>query len=138
VIVYELSCEKNHKFEGWFKDMASFEKQKDGGFISCPLCGSSSIRVVPSTITVMGKGLKKEKEHRAVESIPVSATKMFYDFIVKNSEDVGNRFAEVALKMHREEIEKKNIRGMTTDREEETLRDEGVEFIKIPVPKLDS
>jgi hypothetical protein len=51
---------------------------------------------------------------------------------------VGDRFAEVALKIHRGEESKRNIRGITTDKEEVTLREEGVEFVKIPVPKFDS
>ena len=58
--------------------------------------------------------------------------------MAKNFDDVGERFAEVALKIHRGEEQKRNIRGVTTDKEEETLREEGVEFMKIPAPKFDS
>jgi len=63
---------------------------------------------------------------------------MINDFVTKNFDDVGSRFAEVALKIHRGEEQRRNIRGVTTDKEEETLREEGVEFMKIPVPKFDS
>ncbi|MCK7508188.1 MAG: DUF1178 family protein [Desulfobacterales bacterium] len=34
--------------------------------------------------------------------------------------------------------EKRNIKGTTTPQEEEALKEEGVSFIKIPLPKMDS
>ena len=51
---------------------------------------------------------------------------------------MGDRFAEVAIRIHQGEEEKRNIRGTTTKDEEETLREEGINFIKIPAPKFDS
>jgi hypothetical protein len=63
---------------------------------------------------------------------------MFHEFLNKHFDDVGERFAEVALKIHRGDEEKRNIKGTTTPQEEDTLREEGIEFLKIPVPKLDS
>ena len=51
---------------------------------------------------------------------------------------MGNQFAEVALKIHFGEEEKRNIKGTTTSREDDNLREEGVQFIKIPIPKMDS
>jgi hypothetical protein len=51
---------------------------------------------------------------------------------------VGNRFADVALKIHYGEEEKRNIKGTTTAQEEDNLKEEGVQFVKIPVPKMDS
>ena len=63
---------------------------------------------------------------------------MFHQYINKNFEDVVNKFAEVALKIHYGEEEKRNIRGTTTPQEEDSLKEEGVSFIKIPIPKMDS
>jgi len=42
------------------------------------------------------------------------------------------------LKIHYGEEEKRNIKGTSTPEEEETLKEEGVQFIKIPLPKMDS
>jgi hypothetical protein len=139
VIIYDLKCEKQHKFEGWFKDLAAFEHQKAARLITCPLCGSSDVALVPSTIAVMGKN-RETKEGRAnpTDISPMKMLEMINDFVSKNFDDVGNQFAEVALKIHRGEEQKRNIRGITTEKEEETLREEGVEFVKIPVPKFDS
>ena len=139
MIIYDLTCDKKHKFEGWFKDLSAFEEQKAGKLITCPLCGSSDVAMVPSSIAVMGRSRElKERKADLADVSPMKMLEMVNDFVARNFADVGERFAEVALKIHRGEEQKRNIRGVTTDKEEETLREEGVEFMKIPVPKFDS
>ncbi len=139
MIIYDLQCDKKHKFEGWFKDLASFEEQKEKKLITCPLCGSSEVTMLPSSIAVMGKSREiKERKANAADVSPQKMLEMIHDFVTKNFDDVGERFAEVALKIHRGEEDKHNIRGITTEKEEEMLREEGVDFMKIPVPKFDS
>jgi hypothetical protein len=139
VIIYDLKCDKQHKFEGWFKDLAAFEQQKADKLITCPLCGSSDVVILPSTIAVMGKSREwKERKPDTADLSPMKMMEMVHDYVSKNFDDVGDRFAEVALKIHRGEESKRNIRGVTTEREEDTLREEGVQFVKIPVPKFDS
>lgn len=139
VIIYDLKCEKQHKFEGWFKDLAAFEEQKAKKLITCPLCGSSDVAMVPSSIAVMGRSRElKERKANLTDVSPMKMLEMINDFVAKNFDDVGERFAEVALRIHRGDEQKRNIRGVTTEKEEETLREEGVEFMKIPVPKFDS
>jgi len=139
VIIYDLKCEKNHKFEGWFNDRDSFEEQKKKKLVTCPVCGSSKIEMAPSTITTLsGRDDRKAREEPPVEVTPMMALKMVHDFLEKEFDDVGDRFAEVALNIHRGSEEKRNIKGTTTKKEEETLQEEGVEFIKVPVPKFDS
>ena len=137
MIIYDLRCEKEHTFEGWFKDNAAFEEQKKRSLIVCPVCGSMHIQMVPSSITFMGKDTRESKSVRG-ELSPMKTVRMFQEYINKTFEDVGSRFAEVALKIHRGEDDPKNIRGVTTHEEEKMLGEEGVEFIKIPVPKYDS
>ena len=137
MIIYDLKCEKNHIFEGWFNDRTAFEKQKERKLVSCPVCGNSNIEIVPSSITVMGKeagGLDKNYKNLS----PAKALRMFNEYIDKTFEDVGNSFAEVALKIHTGEEDSRNIKGTVTKNEEDTLREEGVPFVKIPIPKFDS
>jgi hypothetical protein len=139
VFIYDLRCEKKHKFEGWFKDLAAFEEQRTGKLITCPICGSSDVEMVPSSIAVMGRSRElKERKASLSDLSPMKMLEMVNDFVTKHFDDVGDRFAEVALKIHRGEEEKRNIRGITTEKEEQALREEGVEFMKIPVPKFDS
>jgi hypothetical protein len=137
VIIYDLRCKNNHTFEGWFQDRTAFEKQKDGNFITCPVCGDVEVSIVPSSRAFVGKESRPETRDSR-EITPAQAFRMFHEFLNKNFDDVGNRFAEVALKIHHGDEEKRNIKGTTTPQEEDTLREEGIEFLKIPVPKLDS
>ena len=138
MIIYDLKCKKNHKFEGWFKDRSNFEQQQRGRFITCPVCGSSDVDMVPSTVAIMGKDLKVPKRSDSTEVSGMKMLLMLNEYINKHFDDVGEKFAEVALKIHRGDEERRNIKGTTTPRDEENLREEGVDFVKIPVPKFDS
>ena len=44
MIKYQLICDENHEFEGWFGDSAAFESQQDSGLLTCPSCGSAAVR----------------------------------------------------------------------------------------------
>ena len=57
------------------------------------------------------------------------------EFVEKNFEDVGADFTKEALKIHYGVTEPRNIRGVSTPEEEKTLKEEGIEFLKIPVAK---
>ena len=138
MIIYDLKCDKDHKFEGWFNDMAAFEDQKTRKLITCPICGSSEVEMVPSSVTIMGKDLVESRGKSSKDISPIKALQLFHEYLDKNFSDVGNKFAEVALKIHRGEEDKKNIKGTTTKSEEETLKEEGIQFIKVPIPKFDS
>ena len=138
MIIYDLRCEKGHKFEGWFNDRCAFEMQQTQKLIICPACGSSGVEMVPSTISIMGKDIKESNRRNAAESSLPKALKLFQEYLDKNFEDVGQKFAEEALRIHHGEAEGRNIKGITTENEEETLREEGVQFLKIPMPKFDS
>ena len=54
--------------------------------------------------------------------------------VMANTEDVGNRFAEEARKIHYGEREERNIRGQATREETEALLDEGIDVLPLPVP----
>ncbi len=138
MIIYDLNCEKGHKFEGWFKDRKAFENQKSQSLISCPICGSSDVKMVPSAMSIMARDTKTTNRKNVEELSMPKAIKLFHEYINKNFDDVGNKFADVALKMHHGEEEKRNIKGTTTESEEDILREEGVQFLKIPVTKFDS
>ena len=138
MIIYDLRCEKKHTFEGWFNDRNSFEEQRKMKLVTCPVCGSSEIDIVLSTITVMGKDSEKLKNADNKEISPMKALQMLNEYMDKTFEDVGSKFAEVALRIHAGEEDIRNIKGTTTEREEAILTEEGVPFIKIPIPKFDS
>jgi hypothetical protein len=89
-------------------------------------------------MTIMGKDSRVAGKAKEKELSPAKALQLLHNYIDKNFDDVGNKFAEVALKIHCGEEEKRNIRGITTSQEEESLKEEGVQFFKIPLPKMNS
>jgi hypothetical protein len=56
-------------------------------------------------------------------------------FIEKNAEYVGPKFADEARKMHKGESDERSIYGEASDEEAEALKDEGIEFGRIPWAK---
>lgn len=137
MIVYDLKCAHGHQFEGWFQDGNAFEEQQSRKQISCPICGDLSAEIVLPSLTVMGRDNKREKERG--KALPAQqALQVLNEFIDKNFDNVGSGFAEVAIRMHNGEEERRNIKGTTTRDEEKMLKEEGIHFIKIPLPKYDS
>ncbi|WP_456432705.1 DUF1178 family protein [Thermosulfuriphilus sp.] len=133
MIVFDLSCENDHTFEGWFADRASYEEQMAKGLVNCPICGSHKVRKVFSRVAI--------KKNRS-EDQPQNSQALFINLLIKvsryveeNFEDVGSRFAEEALKIHYGVEEPRNIRGVATEEEEKVLKQEGVEFLKVPILK---
>ena len=138
MIIFDLKCANGHKFDGWFKDRQAFIEQNLQKLVACPVCNSSSVDIVPSSVTIMGKDSRDAGKLEGKENSPLKALQALHQYIDKNFEDVGNQFAEVALKINFGEEEKRNIKGTTTPQEDDNLREEGVQFIKIPAPKMDS
>ncbi|HDL08620.1 MAG TPA: DUF1178 family protein [Desulfobacteraceae bacterium] len=132
MIAYDLQCINGHSFEGWFEDRKAYEKQKKNGFISCPICDSTSIARVPSTFAIKSSPSLKNfyDQHEDLENI----NRKIVNFVEKNFDNVGSDFTKEALKMHYGVIEPRNIRGVSTKEEEKTLKEEGVQFIKVPMP----
>lgn len=139
MIIYDIKCEKGHKFEGWFKDRQAWGEQKAQRLVCCPVCNSSSVEIAPSSLAIVGKDSRAANKKNTDQTKDVQQMmQSLQQFINNNFEDVGNKFADVALKIHYGDEEKRNIRGTTTPQEEADLKQEGVQFVKIPLPKMDS
>ena len=138
MIVYDLRCARGHKFEGWFQDRQAFESQKSGRLISCPVCGGVEAEIVPASVNVVGRESRQETVCDQMEISPMKYLQMLNQQLERNFDNVGDRFAEVAFRIHHGEEDRRNIRGTTTPQEEDALREEGVPFMKIPLPKFDS
>ena len=133
MMVLDLQCANEHSFEGWFANSEAFYRQKKAGEIRCPVCEDHQINQILSPVAIKrtSRFLGEEKE----SSPAARKIQHFYKFIEENFEEVGTEFAKEALKMHYGVADKRNIRGTSTTDEEETLKEEGVEFHKIPFPK---
>lgn len=136
MIVYDLQCANGHTFEGWFEDRNAYEDQDRKKLIVCPVCSDTSVVAVPSRFSIKaGPTSSEKKEDKSEDLATVEKT---IEFLEKNFENVGANFAPEALKMHYNVTEKRNIRGTTTEAEEKMLKEEGIEFFKLPIPRLDS
>src|SRR5512139_2674249 len=130
MIAFDLFCSNGHKFECWFKDSASFEEQKEAGILTCPICDDNQIGKAFSPFAIKRGG---EKVKEGVD--PHQTLQLIHDYLEKHFEDVGADFYKEALKIHYGEKEKKNIKGTDTTEEKVNLKEEGVQFFKVPVIK---
>lgn len=133
MIAYDLQCSNGHCFEGWFEDLKTFEKQKRQELIACPICNDTDVSRLPSTFAIKGQKSAAPasiKPRTAAEAEVVM--RAISDYVENNFDNVGSDFATEALKIHYGVTEPRNIRGVSTEQEEETLRQEGVQFFKFP------
>ena len=134
MIAYDLQCTQGHTFEGWFEDRKAYLDQQKKGLITCPVCNVTSVDIVPSTFAIKS-GSASSPQDLAVQRAQLEKIgKEAIEFVEKNFDDVGADFAKEALKIHYGASEPRNIRGVSTKEEEKTLEEEGIEYIKIPMP----
>lgn len=136
--VFDLRCDNEHPFEGWFGSDGDFESQQARGLLECPLCGSKEVRRLPSAPRL---NLAAPAEPKQQAALPTTAqmqallVKMARE-IAANTEDVGERFAEEARKIHYKEAPERGIRGVTSKQEAEALEDEGINVMPLPFGHL--
>jgi hypothetical protein len=142
--VFDLCCDHDHRFEGWFGSEADYDRQMAASLIECPLCASREIRRLPSAPRL---NLSQAQAPAPIAPEPDSAARagearaqlqaMWMQMarrIIENTEDVGTKFAEEARKIHYQESEERAIRGVATAEETAALADEGIEVLSLPLP----
>jgi hypothetical protein len=138
VKVFDLSCGADHLFEGWFGSQEDFDAQLLAGKVGCPLCGSTVIRRRPSAAR-LNLGSSSSQPVAAATPDPSQLQTAFMRAalqIVANTEDVGERFAEEARRIHYKEVPERGIRGVATRSEAQALEQEGVRIMAFPLPDL--
>ena len=150
MIRYNLRCERGHVFESWFQSSAAYESQEKRRLVNCPSCGSAKVERA-----IMAPQIVSKKGRESVEPAPAAATevttpastpllmaqerelraklKELRDHIVKNADNVGERFPNEARKMHYGDIEHRPIYGEASPDEARSLIEEGVEVSPLPV-----
>lgn len=156
MVIFELECARKHRFEGWFKDAKSFETQSKHGLVECPVCCAKRVMRVPSgchmgateklvnthrtdtdkakTSTDMTPKQKIDAPAKTAQVDPIIFLKALHHYVKTNSKDVGEKFADTAIKMHRNEIPAESISGTANADQIQRLDEEGVSYV--PVPKL--
>lgn len=135
MIKFTLHCEQAHDFEGWFRNNEDFETQQKRGFVECPVCGSNKVAkalMAPAVSTARKKEnialAINEQQKRALAQLKAMA-----DSIRANAENVGDKFAEEARKIHFGEVEARGIYGEASPEEVRGLVEDGVDFMPLPV-----
>ncbi len=134
MIAYDLQCSQGHTFEGWFEDDKSYNAQKKKGMVACPVCDDTAVSRIPSTFAIKGSQSASMLQEADSEANLAAMGKQIVDYVHKNFDNVGSDFAKEALKIHYGAAEPRNIRGCSTKEEEKTLKKEGIQFFKLPVP----
>ncbi len=148
MIVYDLKCRKDHVFEAWFPDSASFAEQAESGKVLCPVCGSSKVTKALMAPNLM-KGTRGEAERPCETSeVAVADTEKAAELrgllrglreqVESNCDYVGEDFAEEARKIHYGETDARGIYGDTSDEEAKELQDEGIDVQRVPWLRRDN
>ena len=160
MIRYNLRCESGHAFESWFQSSSAYEVQEKRHLVNCPVCGSAKVEraiMAPQIVSKKGRASAEPAAANPAEpappaSAPASAAapastplmmaqerelraklKELREHIVKNADNVGERFPNEARKMHYGDIEHRPIYGEASPDEARALIEEGVEVTPLPV-----
>jgi hypothetical protein len=150
MIRYNLRCERDHAFESWFQSSSAYESQEKRKLVNCPVCGSAKVEraiMAPQIVSKKGRDVAVPAPVAATEVTTPASTplmmaqerelraklKELRDHIVKNADNVGERFPNEARKMHYGDIEHRPIYGEASPEEARSLIEEGVEVSPLPV-----
>jgi hypothetical protein len=127
MIVFDLQCrDSGDVFEAWFRSGADYEEQSANGLVRCPVCQSSRIEKAPMAPRVPAKSVGATS--------PLAGLAALQAAMLKDSEWVGERFADEARAMHLGESEPRPVHGQATAAQARSLIDEGVPVAPLPLP----
>lgn len=145
--VLDLRCANDHRFEGWFGSEDDFGSQHARGLVECPLCGDRTIVRLPSAPRLNVAHLRESSPPAVPAAGPTTSEPVTPQqrqalwmqavrHVLAHTDDVGERFPDEARRMHAGEIEHRGIRGQASREEAESLREEGIEIMALPVPGI--
>jgi hypothetical protein len=139
--VLDLKCSHEHRFEGWFASTEEFESQLSRKLVACPVCSSTEVSRMPSAPRLNLSSTRGETAPQApqAQAAPEAAALQaralhFMRELIAKTENVGERFAEEARRIHYNEAPARSIRGVTTPEETHALLEEGIDVMPLPVP----
>ena len=152
MIKYKLNCRSKicsdeKEFDGWFKSIEAYEKQKLQRLINCPICGSDKVEKLLTAPSLKAnkdkssdfrdRNFKNSKNNDTflgnVHSDNISTLlRTLKKEIQKNSSFVGDEFVSQVRSMKEGKIKEKPIHGQATNKEIQELSDEGIDVVNIP------
>ena len=148
MIKYQLICDFEHKFEGWFPSIKDFESQQKKKQIICPMCDSASVDrdIMSPRLKVTKKtGVKlKTARSRGKEAMMDMAggqmvmggrarilLKQLEKHVKAKFENVGKDFPKQARKASVGE-RNEEFYGTATKKEADKLVNEGIDLFHVP------
>ena len=146
MIILDLVCELEHRFEGWFKQPTDFDKQLINGQITCPVCGVNEILKLNSendqnnVIEIKPYSLLKEKLDRSEVTISnpeIDVGAITTEFIDRLNDFVEQHFDDLDVNMttNVNSFENQNLISSHSEDEIEMLSEEGIAIIALPKKK---
>ncbi|WP_427312917.1 DUF1178 family protein [Cupriavidus sp. H39] len=138
--VLDLCCAHDHRFEGWFASEEEAQSQISRDLVQCPVCGDHAVTRLPSAprLNLSGATAREGSAGPARQAAAPVTLQALYLKAVKQvlaqTEDVGDRFAEEARRMHYDEAPERGIRGSASPEEVQALAEEGIETFPLVVP----
>ena len=133
MIKYNLKCKNKHEFESWFSESKEFDRLKRKNLIECIFCKSKEVEKSIMAPNVANTKLQNKKK---ISSLEIKNFKKdlikLRRFVEKNFEYVEHNFANKVREVYYDKKNKKNIYGLTTDKEKEELQEEGIDLVNIP------
>ena len=136
--VLDLQCSQAHTFEGWFASEDDFRSQLERGLVECPLCGDAAIVKLLSAPRLNLGAAQDEPKQQVMSTGDASLQTAWLKMVrhvMANTEDVGERFPEEARRIHYGETDERAIRGQASREETESLAEEGITVMPLPIPK---
>lgn len=140
--VLDLQCSHGHSFEGWFGSEDDFQSQLGRQLVECPFCGDTAVakklsapRLNLGASAPVQSQQGQQGEVAAVDPQLQAAWLKMVRHVLANTEDVGGQFAEEARRIHYGEATERNIRGQASREETESLLEEGISVMPLPIPK---
>lgn len=144
MILYDLTCSKDHLFESWFRNSNAADKLMKAGTIVCPTCGSTKVHKALMAPRIAKSEDDRGPSHKALveqdRNPELAAARQkaeralaeMQGVIEKNFENVGEKFPEEARRIHYGETPGRPIYGDASPEESEALREEGIEIQAVP------
>ncbi|MBX3667946.1 MAG: DUF1178 family protein [Rhodocyclaceae bacterium] len=141
MVVVNLVCSHGHAFEGWFRSSGEAKDQVLHKLVSCPLCGDPDITQKPSAPHVARKSTTAREAAPAREAAaavpgPAQPERELWQALRKmlsGAENVGERFADEARRIHYDEAPRRRIRGKASRDQALELLEEGIPVLPLPV-----
>lgn len=136
--VLDLACTHSHAFEGWFASEDDFQAQLARGLVQCPLCGDNRIakRLSAPRLNLGAQPPQEARRDVMTTTDPAFQARwlQMVRHVLANTEDVGERFAEEARRIHHGESQERQIRGQASAEETQALLEEGIGVLPLPIP----